>query len=41
MTEFLEDIRLRRQPASGLSDAVAVLQIVESVYKGSGFDHRA
>lgn len=41
MAEFLEDIRLGRQPASGLKDAVAVLEIVESIYKGSGYDHRA
>jgi predicted dehydrogenase len=41
MAEFLEDIRLGRQPASGLKDAVAVLDIVESIYKRSGYDHRA
>jgi len=41
MAEFLEDIRLGRQPASGLQEAVAVLEIVESIYKGSGYDHRA
>jgi predicted dehydrogenase len=41
MAEFLEDIRLGRQPASGLKDAVAALEIVESIYKGSGYDHRA
>jgi hypothetical protein len=41
MAEFLEDIRLARQPASGLKEAVAVLEIVESIYKGSGYDHRA
>ena len=41
MAEFLEDIRLGRQPASGLKDAVAVLEIVDRIYKRSGYDHRA
>ena len=41
MAEFLEDIRLGRQPAAGLNDAVAVLKIVETIYRGSGYDHRA
>lgn len=41
MAEFLENIRLGRQPASGLRDAVAVLEIVENIYKRSGYDHRA
>lgn len=31
--EFLTDIRLGRQPAAGLSDARAVLQIVEQIYR--------
>jgi len=39
--EFLEDIRLDRQPAAGLSDASAALAIVDTIYKESGFDHRA
>ncbi len=39
--EFLEDIRLQRRPAAGLSDAVAALEIVEKIYRGSGYDHRA
>ena len=39
--EFLEDIRLRRQPAAGLGDAVAVLEIVDKIYRESGYDHRA
>jgi predicted dehydrogenase len=34
--EFLEDIRLGRQPAPGLSDARAALEVVERIYKGSG-----
>lgn len=39
--EFLEDIRLSRQPAAGLRDAQAALEIVESIYAASGYDHRA
>ncbi len=35
-TEFVEDIRLGRQPAAGLDDARAALRIVERVYEGSG-----
>jgi len=31
--EFMEDIRLRRQPVPGLADARAALQIVERVYE--------
>lgn len=34
--EFLEDIRLNRQPAAGLEDAIAALAIVEKVYQDSG-----
>jgi predicted dehydrogenase len=34
--EFVEDIRLGRQPAAGLRDAQAALQVVERIYKGSG-----
>lgn len=34
--EFIEDIRLGRQPAAGLEDARAVLEIVEKIYKESG-----
>lgn len=34
--EFVEDIRLGRQPAAGLYDARAALQVVESIYEGSG-----
>jgi predicted dehydrogenase len=35
--EFLEDIRLNRQPASSLHDAQAALRIVEEVYRLSRF----
>ena len=31
--EFLEDIRLRRQPSPGLHDARAVLTIIENIYQ--------
>lgn len=41
IAEFFDDIRLDRSPAAGLSDARAALEIVESVYKESGYDHRA
>ena len=40
MHQFQQDIELGRQPRAGLSDAVAVLQIVESLYEQSGYDHR-
>lgn len=33
---FCEDIRLGREPVPGVSDAQAVLRIVESVYEGAG-----
>ncbi len=39
--EFLEDLRLNRPPAAGLDDARAALTIVESIYRGSGYDHHA
>jgi predicted dehydrogenase len=39
--EFVDDIRLARQPAVGLRDAVAVLRIVEQIYEASGYDHRS
>ena len=39
--EFLEDIRLDRTPSANLEDACAALQIVEHIYKVSGYDHHA
>jgi predicted dehydrogenase len=36
--EFLEDIRLGREPSAGLAAARAALVIVERVYAASGFD---
>lgn len=38
--EFLEDIRLGRAPTASLADARAALAVVETVYAGSGYDHR-
>ncbi|MEI6218710.1 MAG: Gfo/Idh/MocA family oxidoreductase [bacterium] len=35
-SEFIEDIRLNRQPAAGLPDAHAALVVVEQVYAQSG-----
>jgi predicted dehydrogenase len=40
MKEFLEDIRLGRKPAASLEDAAAALEIVDQIYRESGFDHR-
>ena len=40
MAEFLEDIELGRKPAAGLADAVAALDIVDAIYRRSGYDHR-
>lgn len=34
--EFLDDIRLDRQPAAGIGDAQAALRVVEKVYEESG-----
>ena len=41
MGQFLEDIRLDRQPDVGLADAIAALEIVDAIYRKSGHDHRA
>jgi len=35
--EFIDDIRFRRQPAPGLSDAAATLRVVESIYRKNGY----
>jgi len=35
--EFIEDIRLRREPVPGLKEARAALQVVEEIYRKSGF----
>ncbi len=36
MGEFMEDIRLDRQPSAGLADALAALRVIEEVYRASG-----
>jgi predicted dehydrogenase len=36
LAQFLEDIRLGRQPSPGLAEARAVLSVVEEVYRQSG-----
>ncbi len=41
IAEFFEDIRLNREPSAGLRDAQAVLKIVESIYRESGYDYCA
>jgi len=41
MTEFAEDVRLGREPAPGLKDAIAALTIVARIYTACGYDHRA
>jgi predicted dehydrogenase len=41
MAEFLEDVRQRREPSPGLMDAIAALDIVDKIYRNSGYDHRA
>jgi predicted dehydrogenase len=35
--EFLDDIRLGREPTPGLADAQAALRVVERVYEESGY----
>ncbi len=41
MAEFIDDIDRGRQPAAGLKDAIAVLEIIDKIYSKSGHDHRA
>ena len=36
--EFLDDIRLGREPAAGLDAARAALTVVERIYEQSGYD---
>lgn len=38
---FVENIRAKRAAEPGVRDAVAVLRIIEQVYKASGYDHRS
>ena len=39
--EFLEDIKLGRQPTANLHDAEEALKIVEKIYKVSGYDYNS
>lgn len=39
--EFLDDIRLKREPSAGVRDAVEALTIIEKIYRISGYDHHA
>jgi predicted dehydrogenase len=39
--EFLEDIRLGREPSPGLTDARAALAVVDEVHRRSGFPRRS
>jgi len=41
MAEFMEDIRRRREPAVGLKDAMAALEVVGRIYRRCGYDNRA
>lgn len=41
IAEFFDDIRLDREPSSCLKDAQAALWVIESIYRESGYDHRA
>lgn len=41
MGEFLEDIRLGREPSAGLNDAICALEVIDKIYKDSGYDHNA
>jgi predicted dehydrogenase len=41
MAEFTEDIRQRREPAVGVRDAIAALDVVARLYETRGHDHRA
>lgn len=41
LAEFYDDIRLNREPAAGLRDAYESLNIIQHIYRESGYDHRA
>jgi predicted dehydrogenase len=41
MAEFIEDVRMHREPSAGLQDAIAALSIVSRIYAESGRDHCA
>lgn len=39
--EFYEDIHQNREPAAGLKDALAALEVIQKIYKESGYDFSA
>ena len=39
--EFLRDIELGTSLSAGLGDAIAALEVVEAIYRRSGYDHRS
>jgi len=41
IADFYDDIRLGRPPSAGLHDAFAALEVIEKIYRTSGYDHRA
>ena len=41
LSEFIEDIKLCRQPSANLNDAQKALEIVENIYKESGYDYNS
>jgi predicted dehydrogenase len=41
MADFIEDIRVGREPSAGLEDAQAALRVVAKIYEQSRHDHRA
>ncbi len=41
MAEFYDDIRQDRAPAAGLQDAFEALKVINTIYRGSGYDHCA
>lgn len=41
MAEFYDDIHLNREPAAGLKDALAALEVIKKIYKESGYDFGA
>jgi len=41
LAEFIDDIRLARRPEPGLRDALAVMRIIEQIYRESADDHRS
>jgi hypothetical protein len=38
LTEFEKDIQLKQRPDAGLREAKAALQVVEKIYRQSGFN---